>query len=114
VDIIISTTIIIVVVIFQGLGLLTCSISELIFLKFINLFGQFVGLPEQGFGPMQGLYLHRTTQHRKTQTYIHASSGIRSHDPRVRAAEDSTCLRPLGHLGPGPYWGSGGIAPRIL
>jgi hypothetical protein len=46
---------------------------------------------------MQDLYLH-TGQHNteKTRTYIHASSGIRTHDPRVRAAEDSTCLRSLG------------------
>jgi hypothetical protein len=40
---------------------------------------------------------HRTTQHRKTRTHIHASSGIRTHDPSVLAAEDSTCLRTLGH-----------------
>jgi hypothetical protein len=31
--------------------------------------------------PSQGLYLHRTTQHRKTRTNIHALSGIRTHDP---------------------------------
>jgi hypothetical protein len=39
----------------------------------------------------------RTTQHRKTLTHIRASSGIRTHDPCVRTAENSTCLRPLGH-----------------
>jgi hypothetical protein len=31
--------------------------------------------------PSQGLYLHRTTLHRKTKTNIHALSGIRTHDP---------------------------------
>jgi len=36
-----------------------------------------------------------TTQ--KNADRIHASSGIRIHDPSVRAAEDSTCLRPRGH-----------------
>jgi hypothetical protein len=30
-------------------------------------------------------------------TDIHASSGIRTHDPSVRASEDSSCLRPHGH-----------------
>jgi hypothetical protein len=31
------------------------------------------------------------------RTNIHALSGIRTHDPRVRASEDSLCLRPRGH-----------------
>jgi len=31
----------------------------------MNLFGQLVGLLGRGFSPTQGLYLHRTTQHRK-------------------------------------------------
>jgi hypothetical protein len=33
-----------------------------------------------------GLYLHRTTQYKNTKTNIHASSGIRNHDPSNRAA----------------------------
>jgi hypothetical protein len=72
--------------------------------RFQNLFsetyesiGQMVGLLGRVIGSTQGPYLHRTTQHRKTRTHIHVSSGIRTHDPSVRAAEDSTCLRPLGH-----------------
>jgi hypothetical protein len=32
-----------------------------------------------------------------TNTDIRASSGIRAHDPSIRAREDSSCLRPLGH-----------------
>jgi hypothetical protein len=36
-------------------------------------------------------------RHRETQTHIHAPSRIRNCDPNVRAAEDSTCLRPRGH-----------------
>jgi hypothetical protein len=36
--------------------------------------------------PSQGLYLHRTTQHRKTRTNIHALSGIRTHDPSNQPA----------------------------
>jgi hypothetical protein len=38
-----------------------------------------------GISPAQYLYLHRTTQHRKTQTNIHAPSRIRTCDPNVRA-----------------------------
>jgi hypothetical protein len=54
-------------------------------------FGHLVGLFGRGIIPTQGLYLHRTTQHRKTRTHIHAPS-----DSNVRAAEVSTCLRPRG------------------
>jgi hypothetical protein len=50
------------------------------------------------------LHTHRTTQRRKMRTYIHASSGVRTHDPSVRAAEDSTYLRPLGHWDHLPLW----------
>jgi len=63
----------------------------------MNLFGHLVGLLGRGVGPTQGLYLHRTTRHRKTQKHIHASSEIRTHDSSVRAVEDSTCLRRCGH-----------------
>jgi hypothetical protein len=48
--------------------------------------------------PSQGRYLH-TGQHKRrinAQTDIHALSGIRTHDPSVRANEDSSCLRPRG------------------
>jgi hypothetical protein len=33
----------------------------------------------------------------QNNTNIHASSGIQTHDPSVRAGEDSSCLRPHGH-----------------
>jgi hypothetical protein len=36
---------------------------------------------------MQGLYLHRTAQHRKTRKNIHALNGIRTHDPSIQAAK---------------------------
>jgi hypothetical protein len=39
---------------------------------------------------------YRQHKHR-TQTDIHASSGIRTHDPSVWAGEDISCLRPRGH-----------------
>jgi len=62
-----------------------------------SVFGHSVGLLGRGISPSQGHYLHRTAQQRKTRTHIHASSGIRTHDPSVRAVEDRTCLRPRGH-----------------
>jgi hypothetical protein len=40
---------------------------------------------------------HRTTQPQNKRTDIHALSGIRTHNPSVRASEDSSCLRPRGH-----------------
>jgi hypothetical protein len=65
--------------------------------EIMNLFGQLVGLLGRGISPTQGLYLHRTTQHRKKRTHIHDPSRIRTCYPNVRAAEESTCLRPRGH-----------------
>jgi hypothetical protein len=46
-----------------------------------------VGLLEQVISPSQGLYLHRTTQYRKTPTNIHALSGIRAHNPSNQPAK---------------------------
>jgi hypothetical protein len=63
--------------------------------QFLGSIRHLVGLLGGGISPAQGLYLHRTTQRGKTQTNIHAPSRIRTCDPNVRAAEDSTCLRPL-------------------
>jgi hypothetical protein len=43
---------------------------------------------------------HITTQKHRINAHntdIHALSGIRTHDPRVPAREDISCLRPLGH-----------------
>jgi hypothetical protein len=88
--------VVVVAAVFQALGLLACSGSEFIFWN-LWIYGHLVRLLGRGVTPMQGLYLHRTTQHKKTRTHIHASSGIRTHDPSVWAAEHSTCLRPLGH-----------------
>jgi hypothetical protein len=63
--------------------------------QFLGSVRHLVGLLGGGISPAQDLYLHRTTQHRKTQTNIHASSRIRTCDPNIRAAEDSTYLRPV-------------------
>jgi len=62
----------------------------------MKLFEHLVGLLGREIGPTQGLYLQKTTQHTKKRTHIHASSGIRTHDPSFRAIEDSTCLRRSG------------------
>jgi hypothetical protein len=64
-----------------------------------NLFTQTLGLLGRVISPSQGHYLH-TGQHRhriNAYTDIRASSGIRTHDPSVRANEDSSRLRPRGH-----------------
>jgi len=59
---------------------LTCSDSELTS-ESTNPFRHLVGLPGWGIGLLLGLYPHRTAQHRKTQTYIQTSSGIRVVQP---------------------------------
>jgi hypothetical protein len=46
-----------------------------------------VGLLGRVISPSQGLYLHRTKQHRKTRTNIHALSGIRTHGPSNQPAK---------------------------
>jgi len=63
----------------------------------MDLFWTFGRTPWTGVGLSQGHYLRRTAQHRKTRSHIHACCEIRTHDPSVRAAEDSTRLRPRGH-----------------
>jgi hypothetical protein len=42
-----------------------------------------LGLLGSRIAPSQCLYLHRIAQGREKRTYIHASSGIRTHDPSV-------------------------------
>jgi len=68
------------------------------FLFYLWILRHLVGLLGWGISPApRPLPTHRTTQRRETQTHIHASSRIRTCDPNVRAAEDSTCLRPRGY-----------------
>jgi hypothetical protein len=55
-----------------------------------------VGLLERVISSTQGLYLHRTTQHRETRTNIHALSGIRTRDPVYeRSRPTPQTARPL-------------------
>jgi hypothetical protein len=60
----------------------------------MNLFWTFDRTPWAGDQPVARPL---PTQENTTRTYIHASSGIQTHDPSVRAAEDSSCLRLRGH-----------------
>jgi hypothetical protein len=68
-------------------------------LRFHNLFHTDDRTPWTSDKPVASLYLY-TGQHKhriNAYTDIHALSGIRIHDPSVRASEDSSCLRPRGH-----------------
>jgi hypothetical protein len=72
-----------------------------LFFSFVIFFTQSAGLLGRVTSPSQGPYLH-TGQHKhriNTHTDIHALSRIRTHDPNVRAREDSSCLRLCGHCG---------------
>jgi hypothetical protein len=55
--------------------------------SFFSYFRHMVRLPRRVISPSHGLYLHRTTRHRKTRTNIHALSGIRTHDPSNQPAK---------------------------
>jgi hypothetical protein len=68
-------------------------------LSFVIFFTQTIGLFGRMISPSQGRYLH-TGEHKhriNAHTDIYALSGIRTHDPSVRASEDSSCPRPRGH-----------------
>ena len=54
-----------------------------------------VGLCKDGIGQSQDLYLHNTAQTRNTHTYIRISSGINTHDFKVRVTEDGMHLELL-------------------
>jgi hypothetical protein len=61
--------------------------GRLTYRRFLELFRQTVGLLGRAISPSQGLYLHRTTQYRKTRINIHALSGIRTHGPSNQPAK---------------------------
>jgi hypothetical protein len=68
-------------------------------IQFRDHFSQTVGLLGRVISSSQGLYLNTEQQKRIHTPNIHALTGIRTHDPSVRASEDSTYLRPRGHCG---------------
>jgi hypothetical protein len=61
-----------------------------------SIFRHLVGLLGREINPTQVYTGQHNTKKKKTRAHIHASSGIRTHDPSVRAVEDRTCLRPRG------------------
>jgi hypothetical protein len=63
-----------------------------------------VGLLGRVISPSQGLYLHGTTQHRKTRTNIHALSEIRTHDPSNQPAKTQASDRTAAVTGPIPLY----------
>jgi hypothetical protein len=63
------------------------DLGRLTYRRFLELFTQMVGLLGRVISQSQGLYLHRTTQHRKTRTNIYALSGILTHDPSNQPAK---------------------------
>jgi hypothetical protein len=63
------------------------DLGRLTYRMFLELFRHMVGLLGRVISPWQGLYLHRTTQHRKTRSNIHALIGIRTHDPSNHPAK---------------------------
>jgi hypothetical protein len=71
-------------------------------IQFRNHFSQTVGLLGRVISPSQGRY-QNTGQHKhriNSNTHtpnIHALSGIRTYDPRVRASKDNSCLTPRGY-----------------
>jgi hypothetical protein len=70
------------------------SVKRFVSLQFLNL-RHSVGFLGRVISSSQDRYLKET--HNKHKTDIHASSGVRTHHPSVRAGEDSSCPRPRGH-----------------
>jgi hypothetical protein len=71
-------------------------------IQFRNHFSQTVGLLGPVISPSQGRYLNIGQHQHRINAYthtpnIHALRGIPTHDPSVRASEDSSCLRPRGY-----------------
>jgi hypothetical protein len=68
--------------------------------QFRNHFSQTVGVLGRLISPSQGRYLNIGLQKQNKRIHtpnIHVLCGIRTHDPSVRASEDSSCLRPRGY-----------------
>jgi hypothetical protein len=73
---------------FSSMALLAYSGSRPL-VQFINHFSQTVGLLGRVISRSQGRYLN-TEKPRTHIPNIHALGGIRTHDPSVRASEDSS------------------------
>jgi hypothetical protein len=62
------------------------------------LLRQSVGLFGWGISRRKAAAYTGQHKHRINANYIPTLSGIRTHDPSVRASEDSSCLRPRDHV----------------
>jgi hypothetical protein len=62
-----------------------------------QFYTQSVGHLGRWISPSQGRYLHTEQHKHRINTDNHALSGIRIHDPSVRAGEDCSCPRPRSH-----------------
>jgi hypothetical protein len=83
----------------RGHSLYSPLLGPGLFFSFVIIFTQLVGLIGRVISPSQGrcLYIGQHKHRKNANTDIHVLSGIRTHDPRVRASEDSSCLRPRVH-----------------
>jgi hypothetical protein len=79
--------------------LYSALLAPALFFSPVIILTQSVGLLGRVIIPSQGLYLNTGQHKHRTNAYtgIHALSGIRTHDPSVRASEDSSFRRPRGH-----------------
>jgi hypothetical protein len=82
-----TTNIIIIIILVSGCTVFVRTLSAS-HRRFHNLIKTLGRTPLDDWSARRkGLYLHTTTQHRNTKTNIHASSGIRPHDPSFQAAK---------------------------
>jgi hypothetical protein len=71
--------------------------------EIINLFRHLAGLLGRRINPTQGLCLHRTAQHRKTRTNIHAFTGTPTRDPSSQPAKTHAPDRAATEVGTNYY-----------
>jgi hypothetical protein len=72
------------------------SVKRFVSLQSLNL-RQTVEFLGRVISPSQSRYLHTGQHKHRINANIHASSGIRTNDPSVRAGEDISCLKPRDH-----------------
>jgi hypothetical protein len=86
-------------------------VSELIFLKLMNLSGQLVGLLGRGIGPTQGLYPH-TGQH-NTEKRGHTSMPRVGFEPTIPVFERQKTVRASDRSSIGTSFMSTRVYPKV-